>query len=782
MKLTAILLAAGFLATALLGSAAVLGAAPVPAAGYPKPVSFRAATPELLPEMGNVQMLVSDILPDVRRGVEAEFKKLHPDRTVLVQHDADPLVAAWFFTPQQVLEDWGLYPVTQEAAARGRRLQGFADGLHPITDFLGYWLYDAGSDSLNAIPAKQRAVTIRVKDVEPFRPNTLGRAIKDLQKEVGLEAYHKNVVICPRDAAGALDWLQAELATITALDQETKTITVERLGREGSWHAFAPGAYVAPDSSLMFTFNVVSRYGLTPRSAAAIVLRRPHPNLTRFCPRDPRTGLNAAEFFAKDYVRLKQQHYPSADGLVFDVSIGMFYSSRRVSAQVDCDLDGKPDNFFINKVNHWALGMYDCLHAIRAGVPGKFSGLGEGIQFVADVNANDDQRFFDLMNGAEFEHAMQHPVLPAGQHFSSSLDTFLLWAERGRKPDVGFVHNKYPDEAYHGGDAALLKPPMTLAWYRLNMAAACMGNGYVGKNIGRTAYGAPEALCDFPGRMEQRRKFGGFAPPPDYDEYHAGDRNVRGWLGQPTSAPARLTSHLGAPVWRFDGASPLPAIESTDSEYRAAGPVRVADDALRLTVESAGLWRSDRDFFKLKTVFPLAGVMLKAEGEYSLRLTGGGDGPFAKMEPRYRGIPRNIAARLVVTGPNGKPVPSPYQEFLIFKDPRSVNVTLTAPANGEASLEFCIGEGSGTVELRGIELRPGCADVLWRAFEHGVVLLNGSVGSPVEFPMESLFPGQRYRRLQGRQDPAHNNGQPVGARATLAPLDGLFLLREQVNQ
>jgi hypothetical protein len=248
------------------------------------------------------------------------------------------------------------------------------------------------------------------------------------------------------------------------------------------------------------------------------------------------------------------------------------------------------------------------------------------------------------------------------------------------------------------------------------------------------------------------------------------------------SAPARLTSHLGAAVWRFDTAAPLPVIESANSEYRAAAPARVADDAVRLTVESAGLWRSDRDFFKLKTVFPLAGVKLKAQGEYTLRLAAGGDGPFAKMEPRYRSIPRNLAARLVVTGQNGKPVPGPYQEFLVFSAARSVAVTLTAPADGEAGLEFCIGEAPGAVELRGLELRPGCADVLWRAFENGVVLLNGSVSSAVEFPMESLFPGQRYRRLKGTQDPAHNNGEFVGPRLALAPLDGLFLLREKENK
>jgi hypothetical protein len=68
--------------------------------------------------------------------------------------------------------------------------------------------------------------------------------------------------------------------------------------------------------------------------------------------------------------------------------------------------------------------------------------------------------------------------------------------------------------------------------------------------------------------------------------------------------------------------------------------------------------------------------------------------------------------------------------------------TRRAPwADGEGALEICIGEAPGRVQLRDLELRPGCADVMWRLFEHGAVLLNGSVRSPVEFPLGTLAPG-----------------------------------------
>jgi hypothetical protein len=94
------------IATALLLTPwTALHAAEAPA-GYPKPVSFRAATPELLRAMGGIQMLVSDLLSDDRRGVEEAFKRLHPERTVLIQHDG--VDGAWMFLTQQQLEDWGV--------------------------------------------------------------------------------------------------------------------------------------------------------------------------------------------------------------------------------------------------------------------------------------------------------------------------------------------------------------------------------------------------------------------------------------------------------------------------------------------------------------------------------------------------------------------------------------------------------------------------------------------------------------------------------------------------
>ena len=75
-------------------------------------------------------------------------------------------------------------------------------------------------------------------------------------------------------------------------------------------------------------------------------------------------------------------------------------------------------------------------------------------------------------------------------------------------------------------------------------------------------------------------------------------------------------------------------------------------------------------------------------------------------------------------------------------------------------------------------LCEGCAEVLYRRFDHGLVLANGSAVSPYTFDIAKIGGGRRYRRFLGAQNPDVNNGQPTGPRLTLPPLDGLLLKAE----
>jgi len=109
------------------------------------------------------------------------------------------------------------------------------------------------------------------------------------------------------------------------------------------------------------------------------------------------------------------------------------------------------------------------------------------------------------------------------------------------------------------------------------------------------------------------------------------------------------------------------------------------------------------------------------------------------------------------------------QEFkagFYFRDVRSETIDLELVA-----------EGSEPVTIRSIRAFAH-PDAIYREFEHGLVLANPSP-RPYEFDLEKLLPGRAFRRLKGSalQDPATNDGSPVGGSVTLEPMEGLFLVK-----
>jgi hypothetical protein len=753
-----------------------------PNSGYPKPVSFRKITPELIPHYDWIQMVVSDMHVHTRRDAVARFKRRFPDRPALVQINCEGLGlwGSWESVPRQRFEDLGI--LDPDLVEKAPVLEILSSGIYPLPDFLGYWTYDAGAETLDPIPAEQELVTLRVSDAAAFRPNDAPVTVRDLKARVGQDSYLKDVVICPLKDGGERDWLNAELASTTAVDLDKGTITVRRWQTGKAWREHPAGTYVAAHSVLTYPYSSLHRLNLTPASKDTKFLQPFLPNLTRYCPRDPRTGLNAAEWLARHYAKVKRENYPEADGFVFDVSVGTYYPSGRVSRRVDCDNDGEIDNFLFDGVNHWPLGIFDFFRLLREGREGVFEGLGDELILASDSNSNEDQRFFSQLNGGEYEHSMLIHGPFSQFMYSSRIDRLLLWAERGRKPDVTFIDNKYPDQAHHGGNADELEAPMTLSAYRLDMASACMGSGYVGKGVGRVAGDADPRLARYPGQKEQRRQYGG-PLPLDYDEYHKGKDEVRGWLGKPAGKPVRLTSHLGPVLYRLGDDSPLPIVRSQSDPWRAAPAERLKEKGMRLTVEEVGLWHSHRDSFQLRADLPLPGVSFKKHREYALRFRVRHTSPFKHLDADYASIPRNITLRLVVNGTVGdKDIVRGFgymQEVLVFEDEREVTLTMIAPADGEGILQLGLAENRGEIEIRDLELREGCADVLARRFENGLVLLNGSTFSPAVVRISDLDPSGKYRRIQGTQDPVHNTGELVGEAVQIAPEDALFLIKRQ---
>ena len=70
------------------------------------------------------------------------------------------------------------------------------------------------------------------------------------------------------------------------------------------------------------------------------------------------------------------------------------------------------------------------------------------------------------------------------------------------------------------------------------------------------------------------------------------------------------------------------------------------------------------------------------------------------------------------------------------------------------------------------QTQSGSNGILRREFEHGLVLVN-----PKGNGRQTVSVGPGWRRFQGEQDPAHNNGQPA-SEITLDAQDGIILVRE----
>jgi hypothetical protein len=756
--------------------------------GYPKPVMFRANSPGNLAEDGDlIQMVVSDHLVSRRQYSEEAYKERFPGRLSLI-HVGGDFISANAYTPKQMMRDRGL-----DQGELARKFIQFRHGTEeiisddfvPMPDFLGYWVYEAGVTNRDAIPADERVVTLKIPDAKRFepRPVTPATTEAELKQLTGSARVPRIVVICPRDAQAQLDWTRAELGDVLDVNASRGTIRVRRFDTGKGWPAISAGAYVAASAPC---WDRIMEWGManTPKDHP---LHYPVwqffiPNFTPFCPRDPRNGLDAAQWFARHYLEHKKKYFPRSDGYALDVSMSVFLPDTEIFGPADFDNNGVADHAFINGVNWWGLGMNDFLYYLRHGVPGKFEGGRDRLRLTWDATDNGEQRFFHLLNGAEFEHGL----FPAGRSasmLSSHLDRLLLWAERGQKPDLTFVSNKRPDEAYHGGtlDELRQRPKDSLSYWRLEMAAACLASGYTHKG---TARGNPKTV-NYPGLREQVQKYG--EPlPQDYDEFHQGDENVRGWLGRPLSPASRLREYLGSVLYAFGEQSVMPLIQSDDRQWRAALPERLGATGLRFKVESIGPFSDADQQFTLRAELPLKGVVFKKGTEYALRFKARGDSSYGQINFRYRPIPRNLVVRLRVDGKDGRSSASARssrfgdtQECLLFEDQRTVDLTLTASASGHGALEFCLSESPGVMEITDLEIREGCADVLYRPFEHGLVVLNGSKKTPVNVPVAKSLPGQPFRRLKGSQDPKHNNGEVVGDTLTIPPTDGFFLEREK---
>jgi hypothetical protein len=86
----------------------------------------------------------------------------------------------------------------------------------------------------------------------------------------------------------------------------------------------------------------------------------------------------------------------------------------------------------------------------------------------------------------------------------------------------------------------------------------------------------------------------------------------------------------------------------------------------------------------------------------------------------------------------------------------------------------------GTVWVQDLEAREGTADIYYRLFDGGIVIVNGSNKSVTVDP-DVIAPGMKFKAIDGTHDASTNNGRPAGSPAgspiTIPPLDARVLVR-----
>jgi len=531
-----------------------------------------------------------------------------------------------------------------------------------------------------------------------------------------------DVTICALKSDGTPNWLVYEYANVVSIDEKSKRLTLERGVFGSKAREWKTGqAYVAavvPGGSFPME-------GDTPQTLWFY-------NFSLDAPRDAR-GRRLIEVLTDDLAAKLNPGGPGDffDGLTFDVMPWqppqrLAKHMQRLGRGQDTDGDGKSDFSVRDGVNRYGAGAEEFLRLLR-------QRLGSKRLIMRDAN----RRAGPVLNGVESE-GWPTPFDLETSEWSSGMNDHVFCQTRGAKPPLVYIHYKY---ASRREDQQNERVHFPLSRSRLILAAAQILGDAVTTNNGP--------------KPEAGEQYGLF------DELRMGVARRRNWLGQPVETPRALASATPDLLQGAGGAMNA----AFRQKISASDALIEFTPTLKATANDP---KADAFSFTLTDV-PLAG----SDAVLSFRV---------KADP-MRGMPSGTARRVTVAP--------------IHKDKKSSLATTPSElwtwADGEwfearfyyrglngRTADFMITvEDAAALYLADIKVFAH-PDVVAREFENGLVLANPSL-QPYTFDLQSLYPGHRFRRLQGSnaQDPKVNNGQPVGVTVTLEPRDGLFLIREK---
>ena len=389
----------------------------------------------------------------------------------------------------------------------------------------------------------------------------------------------------------------------------------------------------------------------------------------------------------------------------------------------------------------WNEGLRQYEEQVRAGV-------GDDRLIFANWGMNN----YDLLNGNNFEGFPPdgaddwpnwHNVMfgPFEDHKGNYFD----WMAQARQPNMTMIET-YEIDGYHEDNPC--DDPGFVPNYRkmrFGLGSALLNDGFYSYEIGTNGHGS---LC--------------LLWFDEYDNAGAG----RGYLGQPLGPAYRLDNlPLGAnqvnggdfetqadmDSWRFwvDTDEGYQATYTQDTTTSATGD---ASARIEITQTGGSDWQVEIDNGPIEVI---------SGADYTLSF-------WAKADRE-----RAIGAWVQMDH-------DPWTDFIDFGNPVLStdwqHFELTANASGDdtqAILMFGLSESLGSVWLDDVQLRQGSRDAWRRDYDNGSVLLNATTVT------HTITLDRTYRKIDGGQDPAHNDGS-LTAEVELGPRDAIILLRTDI--
>ena len=632
-----------------------------------------------------------------------------------VHAGGDPALIRKFNADVRMAHHWRL----GVAYKPGVKLKGASDIKHPLGQRLwpGHWLLYNGTKLTQDLAAEASATILSVEDTRVFQDPS----------ESPAEFGPDDIQIYALDEHGRAQWDHCEQVVLQSIDAKAGAITVRRGKYLSKPLAFKAGRAVAAVHA-----RTAFLFGPDPQMWRV--------NFTLHCPRDA-DGLTGAQFSGRFLGEALRDD--ALDGAEFDVGEwGLSSKTVTKDRTYDADNDLRLDGCLfrhegLGVVNEHGLGQVVCVREMR-------SIIGPGKILQADVG----MRAYPYLNGIEEE------FYPCGQRqdprvASLNYDQLLYCLSRcPYEPKISYLMGKFPTARYNNEP----DKPWSDGWYRMGIASALSAGAYYTYNAASTLPG---------GKGEVGLGFGRFYM---WDEYDGGALKKKHYLGQPLEPAQPLPGQTGAD-------SVLAPLERAEAKckggYKAACAYNPKDDVLRIEI----LEQEEKPSLSGVTVCCPAreGVQAPPDSPFTLRGEVRAQTVYGSLDPSFKDVPAALPCALQRALGKEKPRP-----LMADEQWRPFSASLYC-ADSFEGLFVHLGDEPGAFEFRGLKLLAGDAFVLYRRFENGIALFNGSA-RPVVFDLSRIDPEREYQAIQGTITPQINDGRPIRGPLMLDPFDGRVLL------